>query len=354
MNPASGLGSITYRWTDLNGDGFSQANEVNTSQVLSSSGINLNNPTAVTSPNRSDPGLKAPVTRSLVAGLDRELAAHLAVQAAYTYSRTSNLFGNAAASITPRTGVPLDSGYTAGPVLTGTLPDGSTYSVPTFMPIASLVTAGGGGFYSTNVPGYYSDYNGVEVALMKRLSKKWMSRVSFAYNNAREHFSDPAGLYNNSGNPTRTVTEPLVDGGQFVPATGTGGGAYYMNAKWQFNANGMYQAPYGIELAANVFGRQGYPFPIYRVQSLGCDSAIVLVSPQYDSFLYDNVWDTDMRVARQFTFQTVKVRLIADVFNLFNANTALLRVNNIGATNFNALSQNVTPRIVRLGLVVGF
>src|SRR5262245_10537613 len=354
MNPASSLGSITYRWTDLNGDGFSQANEVNTSQVLSSSGINLSNPTAVTSPNRIDANLEAPVTRSLVAGIDRELMPHLAVQASYTYSRTSNLFGNAAANLTPRVGVPLDGGYTAGPVLTGTLPDGSTYSVPTFMPIASLVTAGGGGLLVTNAPGYYSDYNGVEVAMMKRLSKKWMSRVSFAYNNAREHFSDPAGVYNNSGNPTRTVTEPLVDGGQFVAATGTGGGAYFMNAKWQFNANGMYQAPYGIELAANVFGRQGYPFPLYRVQSLGADSANVLVSPEVDSFRYPNTWDTDLRVAREFAFQTLKVRLIADVFNVFNANTALLRVNNIGATNFNALSQNVTPRIVRLGLVVGF
>jgi hypothetical protein len=360
MNPASSLGSITYRWADLNGDGFAQGNEVNTSQVLSSSGINLNNPTAVTSPNQLDPNLKAPVTRSLVAGLDRELAPHLAAQVAYTYSQTSNLFGNAAASITPRVGVPLNSGYTAGPVLTGTLPDGSTYSVPTFMPIASLVSAGGGGFYGTNVPGYYSDYNGVEVALMKRLSKKWMSRVSFAYNNAREHFSDPAGRYNNSGNPTPTVTEPLVDGGQFVAATGSGGGAYYLNAKWQFNANGMYQAPYGLEVSGNVFGRQGYPFPIYRPQAVGSDTLNVLVSPEVDTFRYPNAWDTDLRVARQFTFQALKVRVMADVFNVFNGNAALLRINSLGGTNnvtppsFNTLSQNVTPRIVRLGLVVGF
>src|SRR5262245_13979275 len=354
MNPASGLGAITYRWADLNGDGFAQANEVNTAQVLSASGINVNNPTAVVSPNQVDPNLKAPVTRSLVAGLDRELMPHLAVQASYTYSRTSNLFGNGSANITPRVGVPLETGYTAGPTLTGTLPDGSTYSVPTFVPTAALVTAGGGGFLTTNVPGYYSDYNGVEVALMKRLSKKWMGRMSFAYNNAREHFSDPSGLYSNSGNPTRTVTEPLVDGGQFVAATGTGGGANYVNAKRQFNANVIYKATYGIELAANANGRQGYPFPLYRSQALGSDTLNVLVAPQVDSFRYPNAWDTDIRIARQFAFQSLKVRVIGDVFNLFNANTALLRVNNIGAANFNALSQNVTPRIVRFGLVVGF
>ena len=80
----------------------------------------------------------------------------------------------------------------------------------------------------------------------------------------------------------------------------------------------------------------------------------MLVSPEVDSFRYPNTWDTDLRVAKEFRFQQVKVRLIGDVFNVFNANTALLRVNNLGATNFNALSQNVTPRIVRLGLIVGF
>ena len=125
MNPASGLGAVTYRWADANGDRFAQANEVDTTQVLSTSGINVNNPTAVISPNQVDPNLTAPVTRTFVAGLDRELMPHLAVQAAYTYSRNSNLFGNSVANITPRVGVPLDGGYTTGPTLTGTLPDGS-------------------------------------------------------------------------------------------------------------------------------------------------------------------------------------------------------------------------------------
>jgi hypothetical protein len=206
----------------------------------------------------------------------------------------------------------------------------------------------------TNIPGYSTDYQGVELAMTRRMSGRWMARASFAYNNAREHFDSAAGLYDNSGNPTRTVTEPLVDGGQLVQATGSGGGAYYLNAKWQVNLNGMYKAPYGIDVAANVFGRQGYPFPLYRAQALGSDSLNVLVSPAVDTFRYPNVWNTDVRLAREFALQTVKIKLMGDVFNLMNANTALLRVNNIGASNFNALSQNITPRILRLGVTVGF
>ena len=43
-----------------------------------------------------------------------------------------------------------------------------------------------------------------------------------------------------------------------------------------------------------------------------------------------------------------------DVFNVFNANTALVRVNNVTSTRFNALAQNLSPRIARVGVVIGF
>ena len=48
------------------------------------------------------------------------------------------------------------------------------------------------------------------------------------------------------------------------------------------------------------------------------------------------------------------IRLMLDVFNVLNANTALVRVNDITSTSFNALAQNLSPRIARVGLVIGF
>ncbi len=355
MNPSSSAGVAVYRWNDLNGDHLPSANEVQTNQFLgTANGFNINNPTAVTSSNQIDPNLKAPTTQMVVAGLERELRANLSVQVNYTYTRTSDVIGNASWAVTPRVGVPL-SAYAPGPTLTGTLPDGSSYSVPTYIPNQAAVTAGGSGFLLTNWNGYYSDYHGVELAAVKRLSNRWMGRVALGINDAREHYA-PSAMYDTNGNPTRTITEPLVDGGQFAPqSTGNGTGNVYINAKWQFNGNAMYQAPYGIDLAVNVFGRQGYPFPIFRTQALGADTGLsVLVTPQIDTFRYDNVWDTDLRVARAFQIGTVKLRAIGDVFNLTNANTALVRNNNILSTSFNALAQNLSPRILRLGLVVSF
>ena len=360
-NPSSTAGSATYRWADLNGDHFAQANEVDLSQrITAGGGFNPDNPTAVTSANRLDPNLKAPITSSLVAGIDRELVPNLALMTNYSYTRTTDLFGNFSGTITPRIGVGLDD-YAPGSGFSGTIPleGGVPYNVATWIPNQAAIAAGGNGFLTTNVPGYFTDYHGIEVGLNKRLSNRWMARVGVAWNNAREHFDEAAGMIDTNGNPTPTATEPLKNGGQFAPQSGgSGSGTIYINAKWQFNANAMYQAPYGIELSANVFGRQGYPFPIIRngtTAALGADSALsVLVSPEIDTFRHPNLWNTDVRAAKQFTFSQARLRLILDVFNLFNANTALVRVNNVTAPNFNALAQNLSPRIARVGLVLGF
>ena len=358
LNPSSTAGSATYRWVDLNQDHFAQANEVNLNQFITSAGgFNPANPTAVTSANVLDPNLEAPRTTSVVVGFDRELRPSLALQVNYSYTTTNDLYGNFTGRITPRVGVSLTD-YAPGAGFSGTLPDGTTYNVPTYIPNSARIAAGNNGFLTTNIPGYSVDYNGIEFGIVKRLSNKWMGRAGFAFNNAREHFDGAQGMYDTNGNPTPTVTEPLKNGGQFVPQAGASGLTSYINAKWQFNANAMYQAAYGIEVSGNVFGRQGYPLPYFRqgtTAALGSDSALqVLVSPLMDSYRFPDLWNTDLRAARAFRVNTMTIRAVVDCFNVFNANTALVRVNNASASNVNALVQNLSPRIFRLGLVVGF
>ena len=70
----------------------------------------------------------------------------------YSYTRTNDLFGNFTGRITPRIGVSLDD-YTPGSGFTGTLPDGTPYNVPTFIPNAAAVAAGGNGFAHDEHPG---------------------------------------------------------------------------------------------------------------------------------------------------------------------------------------------------------
>jgi hypothetical protein len=80
----------------------------------------------------------------------------------------------------------------------------------------------------------------------------------------------------------------------------------------------------------------------------------VLVTPAIDTFRYPDLWDTDLRLAKRLRLGTAHLQLIADVFNLFNANTALVRNNNILSPTLNTLAQNLSPRIFRAGVIIGF
>ncbi len=144
-NPASNAGVAVYGWNDLNANHLTEANEVNFNQfVAAANGFNPKNPTAVTSSNQIDPNLKAPVTSSLVVGVDRQVRPNLAVQVDYTYTKVSDLFGNLFANITPRVGVApgINGNYARGSGFTGTLPDGTPYNIATYIPNPALVTCG--------------------------------------------------------------------------------------------------------------------------------------------------------------------------------------------------------------------
>ena len=78
------------------------------------------------------------------------------------------------------------------------------------------------------------------------------------------------------------------------------------------------------------------------------------MTPAIDYFRYPSVWDTDVRAARSFKFQALSVRVIGDVFNLLDANTVLARNNNVLSTTFNQIVQNLSPRVFRIGVEVGF
>src|SRR5262249_46205063 len=158
------------------------------------------------------------------------------------------------------------------------------------------------------------------------------------------------------GNLTRIDVDPLVNGGQyFVRGGGSGAGGIFVSAKWQINANGGYLFPGDVEAGVDVFGCPGCPFPLCRNADLGRDGSYrVLLTPEIDTVRLKNLWNTDLRVSKSFKFARTDLQAIGDLFNVFNANTGLVRNRNAGSTTFQQLSQNLSPRILRVGLRVGF
>jgi hypothetical protein len=363
-NLSGNAGYVDYPWEDRNGDLFVQRDEVLLSRgfIAPGGGFNPDNPTSVVSADSLDPDLEAPLTTGVVVGVEREVMPNLAVSANYTWSRSSNYVGLTGAAdplglmFIPWRGLTAND-YDQIGTLTGTLPDGQGYSVPIFAPDAALVAANGNGRELTNYDGYYTTYNGLELSIVKRMSNRWMMRGAFAWNNPREHYD--AGARNLLGNPTRYESSSLVDGGIAAQrSAGSGSGDVFVNGKWQINVNGAYDLGRGFEVAGNFFGRQGNPYPIFQSATLGLDGNLrVLVSPELDTFRFDDLWNLDLRGSKTLSYDRFNVQLIADLFNVFNANTELNRQRNItqmSATSFGRLTQNLSPRILRFGVRVGF
>lgn len=356
-NPSVNVGWVEYPWTDRNGDNLVQPAEVDTSRILTfGGGFNPAAPTAVTSANRFDPDFKAPITTNLIAGMDRELIPNLAVSANYTFGQTSDWRAQPWVGLTA-------ADYAPGAPLTGTLPDGSSYNVPTWIPNAALIAANGNSRIQTNLDDYSTRYHGVEFQLTKRMSNRWMARFSGSFNNATERYGaatpvntlgNPTGLDNDSTGNQGGAT--LRNGGQYAPrSAGSGQGDIFVNAKWQINLNGAYQLPWESEVAGNLFGRQGNPYPLFRQTSLGLDGSLrVLVTPELDTLRFDNTWNVDLRFAKRFSTEHVGARIEVDLFNVFNSNVELQRERNIASPNFNRLNQLLSPRILRFGVRLTF
>jgi hypothetical protein len=356
MNPSGGQGWAEYPWVDRNGDHFAQPGEVTITPtaLATGGGFNPNNPTAVASANQIDSGLQAPRTSELVVGLDRELFPNFAVSLAYTYRKLDRFYyqpriGMTAADYTPRqTSV--------------TLFDRSVRNITVYDPIPAKVTAGNSGRILTNADGYDQTYSGIELSMTKRLSNKWMFRFAGSYNDHTEHYEgiprvideDRSGV--SAGNPTPLDVDPLVNGGQVgARSAGSGTGDVFINAKWAVNANAMYQLPWKMEVAANLFGKQGTPFPRFANVSLGLDgSQRVLLDSHIDDERYSDLWDLDIRLAKNFSFGRTGAVFTADLFNAFNSNTELNRQRNLTSTQYGLLTDNLSPRCLRLGLRLTF
>lgn len=352
FSPFQSPGSyFAYYWSDLDGDGFASANEVQ--RDLGVVYFNYVNPNDPNGPSRNvlDGNYKAQRDHEVIVGLDRELFPNFAISAAYTWRRGNNHLWE------PRTGF-TSADYTCtdssrnGFTSTGCSPD------------SEKVLANGNSRTLTTRPDYRRQFSGVEITLMKRLSNKWMARTVFSYNNPTEYLDGPGAI----NNPTRTDVSgalnsgPQEDGGQYSPrSSGSGKGDTIVGAKWQFVTNALVQLPAGFEVSGALFGRQGHLQPIIFQRSLGFDGLNRVLSngQNVDTVRLPKVWNLDLRLAKNLKVGGSSFVISADLFNAFNADTELSRGRATssalydkatGAGSFRRLNEILNPRVLRIGL----
>jgi hypothetical protein len=341
---------LEYDWIDRNGDNAVQANEADFANVRAAAGVDPNDPGALgESVYEIDPDYHANRDNEIVVGLDREIAANFAVSAAYTWRKSTDFTPTqllsgyywyswiGVTSADYHAGAPVtQNGFTATPFI---LNDG----------VASRDNVTGGALL-TNRPDFSRTFQGLELSLVKRMSNRWMGRVALSYNDWVENVGPGAMI-----NPTHHDLDPQIDGGQSVSFSAGSGKNYYANAKWQVNANAMYQLPAGFEIAANLFGRQGYPKPVYLLLDTGAlDGQLKVLADDIDAIRLKNLWNLDLRLAKNLRLGGANLILAGEVFNALNANTELYRNPQANATTFNRLDEILAPRIARISARLTF
>jgi carboxypeptidase family protein/TonB-dependent receptor-like protein len=364
-NPLGGSAGAYYPWNDANGNGIVDTGEVNTSgTLLRNYGYNLADPgSAGVSANATNPNLKAGSTNEFIAGVDHEFLPGFAVGGAYTYRKYVN----------PVVGLPYDpatgtiihnTDYVQYGTLSGTLPNGMAYGpVPVYQVNPALLGQIGGypgGLYYTNRGDYNQVYSGVDFTLTKRLSNKWMARANFSYGINNQHLGsdgcpgDPNNgpLYGAPYGFFENAVQTTCRNGDYVSQQSQTSGSHYsvfLNAKYVYNLNAMYQLPLDFNIAASFFGRQGYPINYY-LNSTGPDDGqirAIAVVP-VNAIRYPTLNELDLRLEKVITFaQTASVTVALDCFNAINSATVLQKQNSLSASNTDQVREVQNPWVLR-------
>lgn len=326
--------SLRFPWNDLNGDRFVQRNELDLTRRLNLTGnYDPANPASPTSPTTVDPNLKNDRTDELSFGVEHELMENFGVGIAYIYRNYPD-YENYTPTVGLRSADYVPVTFTApcgGPACTEPSYTVTYYQLPFTQPALS----------QRRNADRTRRYNGLELTARKRFSNRWMLNASGNVQSTTYQYGGPDAAYQD---PTDVA---MLDGAQ----TGTA------NARWVGKLTGLYVLPFqDIGISGFFNARQGYPFNRYLLtpsRTGGIGTANVDID-RWGDVRYDDFYQVDMRIEKQFTFGRTKWAAAVDVFNLLNSNVVLGREDQMNSTRANFVEEVLAPRVVRFGVRLNF
>jgi len=308
-----------------------------------------------------DPDLKSPYIDEFTIGLEREIIRDLRIGARYIHKWDRNLLEGVDLNALDLDA--LMSGADIYSVWTNFVPiqvidnksEGYQGETVTFW--KKVDTSKSSKAYYTNPPGADRDYDGVEVTIDKRFSNNWQFNASYVWQKSR-------GLIGTDFDDSWSGQSYFDDPNYHINALGD----FAAERRNQIKVQGLWRGPFGIDLSAHFRRLDGNRYARQvRSQDFG------LSLPQGNRTIYAEKRGSrvepaltilDVRVEKAFTLPKSlgRLSLFADVFNVFNANTATtiqsvssntLTVNNV-PVKFGELTQITDPRVARLGVKIEF
>ena len=356
VSTAGSRGLYVYGVTDSNGNNIADFSEIqaviaadpcsNAGPACYPYGFDIANPGATGLSDDTVGDYKTPLTHEFQLGLDHELMPNFGVSGTFTFRHFNNFNWR-------------NNGLTGEQYVQAGTYEGSdgvvgTYSTPYYVQTANPASPGATVYRSR--PGYTQRYVGLELQATKRLSNKWMARFGFSTNRHTEYFDGPSSMTD----PTPGPGGANQDGGLVIRQSGGSGksGIYQVLPSYQFIATGMYQAPWGINLAGNMVTRQGFAAQYFR-DSITTGNplkprATVLLPAEAGDVRLPAVTSLDLRLGKEFRIQRARMNIDLDLFNALNSATVLGRQYNQRLTSYDNVLEIMNPRILRVGLRVGF
>ena len=355
VNPNTSTQYTQYAWTDRNGDRLWQDGEQGAlqSQFGGTASVAI------------DPDLRNSHTDEWSAWVERDLGGQIGARAGFVwkmdrdgyqqYNRNRPL----SAYNVPITVVDPGPDGTRGTSDDATLNMFNLSAAALAAPVANFVT---------NPEGFEADYKNVEVALNKRFSSKWSAVASFLYTWTKEYGSSyfgSGGGHIGGTNPSLFSSFASVVGAPITPADQDSLNDF---TTWTFKAHGSYEPGWNLRFTSIFRAQQGYPAGrVFNATSTSgaTGSAGVNYGTQplhaepVTSQRMETVKVLDLRAEKSFKVSgRVKLGILFDVYNVFNANpelnirstTGRLTISESGANipTFNTPVTILPPRIARI------
>jgi outer membrane receptor protein involved in Fe transport len=326
------LNTTTYRWHDSNHNNMWDPGEVDLDpngpdfvSIASASGATTALPNPVVNPN-----LTSPYTIETSLAWEQELRPDIAVRGLAIYKTINGLYDQVNA-LRPYSGwttaIPRTDPGPDG--IQGTPDDGGVVTVYDFTS-AYRGSAFVGTEYINRDAAHSDSYKGFEATLTKRPSGRWGGQASFQIiKNHRWIKGVPS-----SPNDLYFPLDETID--------------------WSGKLLGSYRAPGDVEASVLFNILAGTPnYRTYIFRSIPNAGTVTLPLEPFGSERAPAQRVLNLRVARPFRLSTRRLTLTAQVYNLFNTNSATTVSYESGPT-FGRVSVIVPPRIARLGVEFAF
>ncbi len=341
----SGYGRFYGKLATLMFSGISPGGAVTSVREINPATGQYDIPISVTDPKRNfavDPGLDNQYTDQVSVGLERQIAGGAGIAVSFVYKNEGNFIR---LRDTRGTYAPRDIVDTF---------DGRSQTIT----VQSLTSGVGSPLYTVvNRDDLDQSFKSVVVEFNKRFSDRIMANSSYTWQDSKAFGS---GAVAGSTQQDFSNLSPAAGYGRDPNDTLNAFGPTATNSEHAVKLSATYSMPWDFQLGARYSYESGRPYGRQIiVRGLGAGQGdITILAETRGTYQLPAVNDFQIRLDKDFRFGSRRLRLSADLFNIFNTGTTLTLRNNssqvTATTPWQQTLSVVRPRTVQLGFRVEF